>query len=162
MIAPDRVCVTTSVGADPHTAFRIFTEEVDAWWRRGPANRFGGAREGRLRFEPGVGGRLVEAFGDAPGDLYEVGRVRVWEPGARLVFEFRALAFEPGESTEVEVRFEADAGGTRVTLEHRGWGALRAGHPARHGLEGPALEGMLGLWWAEQLLGLRRRAVAQR
>lgn len=157
MIQPDRVTVSTQVDADPDTAFRIFTEDVDAWWQRGPANRFGGGREGRLCFEPGVGGRLIEVFDAAGRDVYEVGRVRVWESGARLVFEFRGVAFERGESTEVEVRFEAVAGGTRVTLEHRGFGALRSGHPARHGLEGPAFEGMLGLWWADRLLELRRR-----
>jgi uncharacterized protein YndB with AHSA1/START domain len=161
VIAPDGVRVTTRVDADPDTAFRLFTEDVDAWWQRGPGKRFGGAREGRLRFEPGAGGRLLEEFGGA-GDAYEVGRVRVWERGARLVFEFRAPSFAAGETTEVEVRFEPEAGATRVTLEHRGWSRLRAGHPARRGLEGPALEGMLGLWWSERLLGLRRRAVAQR
>ena len=157
MIQPDRVTVSTQVDVDPETAFRIFTEDVDAWWQRGPGQRFGGERRGVLRFEPGVGGRLVEVFEDDAG-AYEVGRVRIWERGARLVFGFRALAFQPGEETEVEVRFEPTSGGTRVTLEHRGWSRFRAGHPARHGFEGPAFEGMLGLWWADHLRRLRQRA----
>jgi len=58
----------------------------------------------------------------------------------------------------VEVRFQAVDGGTRVTLEHRGWGALRADHPVRHGLEGEAFGSMIGLWWAELLQSLGRRA----
>jgi uncharacterized protein YndB with AHSA1/START domain len=157
VIAPDRVRAATTVAVDPDTAFRVFTEEIDLWWKRDAAHRFGRGRSGRLRFEPGPGGRLVEEFG-AAGDLYEVGRVRAWEPGGRLVFEFRALAFEPGQTTEVELRFERVPGGTRVELEHRGWGALRADHPARHGLEGEAFAGMLGLWWADLLLALGRRA----
>ena len=41
------------------------------------------------------------------------GRITAWEPGARLVFVDH-------RDTEVEVRFEAIASGTRVTLEHRG------------------------------------------
>jgi hypothetical protein len=155
--APDCVTVATQVDVDPDTAFRLFTEDVDAWWLRGPGQRFGGARTGRLRFEPGPGGRLVEVF-DAPAGEYEVGRVRIWEHGARLVFAFRAPSFAPGESTEVEVRFEPAGAGTRVTLEHRGWSALRSGHPARRGLEGPAFEGMLGLWWADRLRRLRAHA----
>jgi len=155
---PDQVRAVTTVAVDPETAFEVFTDEVDLWWKRGPAHRFGPGRDGRLRFEPGVGGRLVEVFDEARGDVYEVGRVRVWDKGARLVFEFRALAFEPGQITEVEVRFQAVDGGTRVTLEHRGWGALRADHPVRHGLEGEAFGSMLGLWWAELLQSLGRRA----
>ena len=39
--------------------------------------------------------------------------ITAWEPPARLVFVDH-------RDTEVEVRFEAIDGGTRVTLEHRG------------------------------------------
>jgi len=154
----DSVRVTTTVAVDPATAFAVFTEEVDAWWRRGPRYRFDGERAGTMRFEPGVGGRLVEAYGD--GDACEVGEIRVWDPGRRLVFVWRGKAFAPGEATEVEVRFERVAAGTRVTLEHRGWGALRADHPARHGLAGPAFASMIGLWWGDLLTALRARAAA--
>lgn len=162
MNPPDCVRTATTVAIDPDTAFRVFTEEIDLWWKRGPAHRFGRGREGRLCFEPGPGGRLLEVYDEASGDCYEVGRVRAWEPGKRLVFEFRALAFEPGQITEVEVRFEPAAGGTRVSLEHRGWGALRADHPARHGLQGEAFGSMIGLWWADLLLALGRRARTRR
>lgn len=158
MIAHDHVRAITTVAVDPDTAFRIFTEEIDLWWKRGPAWRFDHGQGGTLRFEPGIGGRLVEVFDEARGKLYKVGRVRVWERGARLVFEFRALAFEPGQTTEVEVRFEPVVGGTRVTLEHRGWGAFPAEHPVRHGLQGDAFVSMMGLWWADLLQSLGRRA----
>jgi uncharacterized protein YndB with AHSA1/START domain len=158
VIAPDKVRTSTTVAVDPDTAFRVFTEEIDLWWKRGPAHRFGPGRNGTLRFEPGTGGRLLEVFDDAQGGHYEVGKVLAWEPGARLVFEFRALAFEPGQITEVEIRFARAPGGTRVELEHRGWGALRADHPARHGLQGEAFASMIGLWWADLLLALGRRA----
>jgi hypothetical protein len=155
--SPDTARAITTVAVDPDTAFRVFTEEVDLWWKRGPAHRFGGGRDGTLRFEPGPGGRLIEVFDEARGDLYEVGRVLVWEPPARLVFEFRALAFRPGEITQVEVCFQAVEQGTRVTLEHRGFGALRADHPVRHGLSGEAFASMIGLWWADLLGALGRR-----
>jgi len=91
--------------------------------------RFGG--QGTLRFEGSK--RLVEAF---EGKEREIGKVLVWEPGARLVFEWRAVNFVPGEVTEVEVRFEASNDGTQVSLEHRGWSKLRPDHPVRHGQEG--------------------------
>ncbi len=157
MIGPDAIRVQARVEVDPDTAFRVFTDEVDAWWRRGPRFRFLTDVEGRLRFEPGVGGRFLEEH-EGGGDTFEVGRVRVWDPPRRLVFDFRARAFAPGESTEVEVRFEPDGPHTRVTVEHRGWGALAADHPARHALDGTAFRNMMGVWWADLLTALRRGA----
>jgi uncharacterized protein YndB with AHSA1/START domain len=154
----DAVRVTTVVALDPAAAFHVFTAEVDAWWRRGPMYRFRTDRSGTMRFEPHVGGRLLEVYDEAAGDAYEVGRVLVWEPAARLVFTWRGVAFAPGQRTEVEVRFEAVESGTRVMLEHRGWDSLPAGHPARHGLAGPAFTRLIGQWWASLLLDARTHA----
>jgi uncharacterized protein YndB with AHSA1/START domain len=102
-----------------------------------------------------VGGRLFEAFSDDPGDVFEVGRVLAWEPGERLVLEWRLTNFAPGERTEVEVRFEAEDGGTRVTIEHRGGSALRPDHPARHGMDGAATVERVALFWGELVRGMR-------
>lgn len=157
----DSATVTTVVAVDPAMAFAVFTEEVDAWWKRGARFRFGGTRTGVMRFEPRVGGRLLEVFDEAAGDVHEAGRVRVWQPPHRLVFEFRGLDLRPGESTEVEVRFAPEGDGTRVTVEHRGWSALPPDHPARHGLGEPSFTSLLGLWWAELLVGLRARSAAR-
>jgi uncharacterized protein YndB with AHSA1/START domain len=156
--AGDRARVTTYVAAAPERAFAVFTGETDLWWRRGPRFRFGGARRGTLSFEPGAGGRLFEAFSDAPADVFEVGKILVWEPGARLVFEWRLTNFAPGERTEVEILFEPTGEGTRVTLEHRGWSALRADHPARHGLPPSEHVARVGTWWGELLLCMRGHA----
>jgi uncharacterized protein YndB with AHSA1/START domain len=149
------VRVTTVVRVDPAAAFEVFTRETDRWWRRGPRYRFGGGERGVLYFEPGPGGRLLERFGEAGEDVFEVGKVLVGEPGSRLVFQWRIRSFAPGESTEVEVRFEPAENGTRVTLEHRGWSGLCRDHPARHGLHGPAFRDLIGLWWGELLTSLR-------
>jgi uncharacterized protein YndB with AHSA1/START domain len=144
---------TTFVAVDALAAFDVFTRETDLWWGRGPKYRFGGARRGVLQFEPGVGGRLFEEFEDR--NVWEVGKVLAWEPGARLVFEWRIPNFAPGERTEVEVRFDPAEGGTRVTVEHRGWKALRKDHPARHGLEDAAYGAMLGQSWGSLLTSMR-------
>ncbi len=162
MESADRARVTTFVAVDPEDAFDVFTREIDLWWRRGPRFRFGNARGGELRFEGGAGGRLVEVRADADGGAFEVGRVRAWEPGARVVFEWRGWNFEGGEVTEVEVRFDAAPGGTRVTLEHRGWDALRPDHPARHGLTGAAFVAMIGMWWADHVNALRAHVARTR
>jgi ketosteroid isomerase-like protein len=86
-----------------------------------------------MRFEPGVGGRLLL------DGTREVGRISVWEPGPRLAFSYGP----PGsaERTEVDVRFETTNEGTRVVLTHRGlagsdghWANVLAGF-AKHSLE---------------------------
>ncbi len=162
MKSTDAVTVSTLVAVDPDNAFRLFTEEVDLWWRRGPLYRPEVKGEGAMRFEPGVGGRLLEVYDESRGDAFEIGRVLIWEPGARLVFDWRARNFEPGEKTVVEVRFERADRGTRVTLEHRGWDSIDAGHPFRRGWTGEAFSSMIGLRWADLLVSLRARAGGSR
>lgn len=150
--------VTTFVEVSPSDAFEVFTAEVDLWWRRGPRFR-GGGPSSELRFERDAEGRrLVEQSG---AEIFEIGRVRVWEPGRRLVLDYRLRNFAAGERTELELRFEPAGEGTRVTLEHRGWAALRRDHPARHGLSGEALSSMIGLYWADLLTALRQHARKQ-
>ena len=100
------------VPVDPDRAFRIFTEEIDDWWVRSPTTFMDGGRARGRRIEPGVGGRLLEVYDDAAGDVLELGRITVWEPGKRLVLE------TPDE-TEADFRFEATGSGTRVSVEHR-------------------------------------------
>lgn len=146
------VLVATTVATDPESAFRLFTVEVDRWWRRGPVYRFRPDRDGVMRFDPGPGGRLVETYDD--GTEYEVGRIRAWEPGLRLAFSWRNPNYAPDEETEVEVRFAPAPGGTRVTVRHSGLGRLPPGHPARHGLGDVALLRLMGDWWRSQVAGL--------
>ena len=57
----DSARATVYVAVPPPRAFAIFTEEIDAWWRRGPAYRIAGKKPGLLKFD---GGRLVEIVGD--------------------------------------------------------------------------------------------------
>jgi uncharacterized protein YndB with AHSA1/START domain len=155
----DQARVSVLVEVEPGAAFRIFTEEIDEWWRRGFKYRIAGNRRGIIHLEAGVGGRLFESFESKSGTrVVETGRVTAWEPPARLVFEWRAANFAPSESTEVEVRFEPSASGTLVTVTHRGWSRIRSDHPARHGLEVAAFIRSTGLWWGELMSSLRERA----
>ena len=153
MIDREAARVTVFVEVSPRDAFEVFTDEVDLWWRRGPRFRGGGANS-ELRFERDAsGGRcLIEQSGD---ERFEIGRVQVWEPGTRLLLDYRLQNFGPEERTQVEVCFEAHAAGTRVTLEHRGWAGIRTGHPARHGHVDDALSRMLGVHWGAVLTGYR-------
>jgi SAM-dependent methyltransferase len=91
---------------EPLPAFDVLVEEL----------AIALARVG-IRFDAGADGRVVE------GPL-EVGHVVSWRPGERLSLEWRQAGWDPGRVTEVELRFEPVDGGTRLTLEHRGWGRL--------------------------------------
>ena len=160
MTSTDAATVTTVVAVDPATAFEVFTEEVDAWWKHGPRYRAGGGRKGTMRFEPGVGGRLLEVFNEAEGGSFEQGRVSVWKPGEPLSFDMGGRDLGPGESTQVDIHFEQVEEGTRVTVVHSGWDVFEDGHPVRHGLVGEAFQSMMGLWWADLLVAMRRHAAA--
>jgi hypothetical protein len=160
----DQATVTVSLTVDRERAFKVFTEDLDRWWRRGPRFRNAPGERGFIRIEPGCGGRVFESFDSASGTtVIEIGRIKVWEPPSRLLFEWRNANFAPFEKTEVEVRFEATPplpsrgaeAGCRVTVVHRGWSEVRPDHPARHGKPPAEFLRDLGRWWGDQLTTLR-------
>ena len=57
-------------------------------------------------------GRLIEQLPN--GKTFEIGPVRVWAPGEKLVVGWRQATFGPDQATEVEVRFEPVGNETRV------------------------------------------------
>ncbi len=127
------------VAVAPGAAFDIFTADIDRWYQRGRHSFADPARASGVRFEPGVGGRLIEVHDAASGDGLVMGQVTVWEPGRRLVFV-------DARDTEIEVTFDPEDGGTRVTLEHRGLEKLRPDLADLHGRFG----GRLLLAWFTQ------------
>lgn len=115
------------VPTDPDTAFNAFTDELDLWWVRGPINHWDAGRVLAMRFEPGVGGRLLEVYDDVGGEALELARITVWEPGRRLAWrssvddvetEVRFLPSETSTTVRVVARIPArgvDRGGTAWT-----------------------------------------------
>jgi len=153
----DKATVTIFVDVAPADAFEVFTGEIDLWWRRGPAYRVAGKAPGVLHLEPRLGGRIFEAYRGGTA-VHEVGTITAWEPPGHLAFEWRSITFVPGETTWVDVRFTASGSGTRVTLEHRGWAAIRGDHPVRHAKPSAQFLADLGMWWAGLLRSLGERA----
>jgi len=148
-----RVVVALRIKAPPERVFAAFTTEIAAWWRPNTLFAFTPRSPGVMAFEDGDGGRrLVERL--ASGKVFEVGRVRVWEPGQRLVVGWRQATFAPDMDTEVEVRFEAVEDGTRVTVEHRGWDSVPQAHVARHTFPDGLFLRRHGEWWRDLLGGL--------
>jgi len=102
------VSSTIDVDVDPMTAFTVFTDELDQWWGNGPIDAWDSSRCIGRRLEPGVGGRLLEVY---EGDALELGRVTVWEPGARVCWQSSV------DDVVIEVYFEPAGNGTRVRVD---------------------------------------------
>ncbi len=164
MTAPagDGASATVFVRVAPEDAFEVFTHEIDLWWKTGPAYRIAGRRVGKLVFEERLGGGLFETVELASGPkTFQVGTVTVWEPPARLSLEWRGVNFKPGEVTFVDVTFQAFGEGTKVTVRHHGFAALRDDHPVRHGKAGAEFSRSIGLWWGSLMTALREHIEAR-
>jgi uncharacterized protein YndB with AHSA1/START domain len=126
-IAATPVRKTITVAASPERAFRVFTEEFDAWWPR--THHIGKSPMKKAIVEGKTGGRCYTEQAD--GTDCDWGRVLVWDPPHRVVLAWQITAewgYQPdlAQSSEVEIRFSpVEGGGTRVDLEHR--------HLERHG-----------------------------
>jgi uncharacterized protein YndB with AHSA1/START domain len=118
------------VGADPDTAFRVFTDQIQSWW---PLEKYGifGEDAEALAFE---NEKIVERAKDGREAVW--GNVLAWEPPRRLRMTWRP-GFDPDTpDTEIEVLFTAEGDGTRVELIHTGWDKLADGAKTRAGYDG--------------------------
>ena len=156
IVVGDKVIASVSVRLSQARTFALFTQEIDLWWRRGPRFRHGSA-SGVVCIEPWVDGRVFESWNTGTEEhVFEIGRVLEWQPPERLAFSWRNETFTSGEMTKVEVDFDDHGDSTMVTVTHRGWSALPADHPARHGLRSTTFQQMVGRWWGDQLTALRQ------
>jgi uncharacterized protein YndB with AHSA1/START domain len=110
---------SVTVRCAPDRAFRAFTREIGRWWPLDKGFSYGGERAKEIFFDDRLGGRLYERFSD--GTEFEIGRVTRCDPPTLILFTWKSPQWEA--ATEVEVRFSAADGGTRVELEHRGFEA---------------------------------------
>ena len=156
---PSRVLVALRVAATPERAFAAFTDEIGEWWRPNGLFQLTPAGPGRMEFEPGPNGRLIERH--AAGGVYEVGRITLWDPPAELAFQWRPASFGPEQTTEVHVRFEAVGPETRVVVEHSGWDTIAPKHAARHGFPLDAFLQREAEWWQALLRSLASIASAR-
>ncbi|CAN5526886.1 SRPBCC domain-containing protein [soil metagenome] len=152
-----KVLVALRIKASPQRVFEAFTADIGSWWRPNPLFAFTPRSPGVLAFEgAGEGRRLVERL--PGGKVFEIGAVRIWVPGERLVFGWRQASFAPGMDTEVEVRFELVGEETRVTVEHRGWDTVPITHVARHHFPDGVFLRRHGEWWQALLTSLANHA----
>ena len=100
-------------------AFRLFAEGFAEWWPLASYSITGDQAEG-CSIEPWVGGR--EFVRTRSGEEREWGSVTRWEPPERLEFTWQTGGPDDRSQT-VDVEFQVEADGTRVTLIHTGWDA---------------------------------------
>ena len=156
---PSRVLVALRVRASPERAFSAFTREIDRWWRPNGLFQFTEHGPGMISFEGGPEGRLIET--QPGGEVFEIGRIRRWNPPAELVFDWRQASFSPDQVTEVHVRFEPIGAETRVTVEHFGWDTIPEEHVARHGFPIDVFLRRHAEWWQELLSSLCTVAIRE-
>ena len=150
-----RILISLRVRASPRRAFDVFVNEIGAWWQPNALFRFTPRSPGLLAFEPGLNGRMTETGPD--GEVFEIGRITVWEPGTRLAFTWRQACFAEDQLTLVEVTFETLGPETRVTVEHRGWDTVPQAHVARHDFPDAVFLRRHADWWRDLLRGVTER-----
>ena len=125
-----------TVRAPIERAFAVFTERFGDF--KPPEHNLLKAPIAETVFEPRVGGHIYDRATD--GSECRWARILAYEPPDRVVFSWDIgptwqIETEPENTSEVEVRFTAEAPGrTRVELEHRnidrhgpGWQAVAEG-----------------------------------
>jgi hypothetical protein len=105
--------LTLQVPCTPKAAFEGFTRGMGRWWD--PAYTPDPDTFTTVTVAPEGLVTLVHGPTEFP-----VGEVVTWEPGARYRQRFW-LAMDPAAPSELDVRFTAGDGGTRVDFEHGGW-----------------------------------------
>jgi hypothetical protein len=121
------VVKTVDVRRSAADAFRIFTEQISAWWPMATHTRAktaAGQVTVRVTIEPRVGGRVFETLHD--GRELDWGEVSVFEPGVMFAMQW-TMGPPEAEYTDVSVRFEPlSAQSCRVTLTHENWERMGA------------------------------------
>lgn len=119
-IAP--IVKTIDVRRSAAEAFRVFTQEIGAWWpldTHTRASTKAGEVTVKLTVEPRVGGRIYETLND--GRELDWGEVTAFEPGVHFAMAWR-LGRPVEQATDVSVRFEPlSEASCRVTLTHENW-----------------------------------------
>jgi uncharacterized protein YndB with AHSA1/START domain len=116
-VEPIRKHIT--VEAPQERAFRVFTQNMTAWWPK--EHHIGSSPLASVALEERVGGRWYEIGQD--GSQCDWGKVLAWDPPRKVILAWQLSAewkYDPALVTEVEVSFTVEGPKrTRVELEHR-------------------------------------------
>lgn len=117
-IVADSILLSYEIGARPARVFEALTGEIGSWWTHA-------FKKGRaVRFEPKVGGRFYEDWGDGAGALYAT--VTYLDPPSRLRL-MGPMGLSGAVACGMEFTLEEDGGKTRLTLVHDIMGTIPPG-----------------------------------
>jgi hypothetical protein len=128
-LAPLVKKVVVPVGVE--RAFEVFTAEMSQWWPL-VTHSIAQDKAREVRFESGVGGRIVE-YGD-DGEIGSWGTVSEWDPPNSVSFNWHP-GTDPEQAGQVTVSFTKVDAGTEVELVHTGWERRPDGVRARTGYD---------------------------
>ena len=112
----DAVRKTITVRCSADTAFRIWTEQINAWWPKGHSRS--GHPSTTVLIEGQAGGRIYERTPE--GVEYDWGQIVVWDPPHHFAY-YWYLGSDSQKPTRVDVQFIAQGkASTRVDVNHRG------------------------------------------
>jgi uncharacterized protein YndB with AHSA1/START domain len=145
-IVIEAVRKTVTVDCTVEEAFRVFTADAQSWWPTDSHSIYGD-EVNEIVFEEREGGEVYEL--SSAGEKGHWATIVAWEPPGRLVLAWNILDRDP-VATELEVRFLAAGGGTRVELEHRGWESLADGAAEKRGSYDTGWDHVLGKYVTRQ------------
>lgn len=136
----DRVCAQVIVPMSQPAAFERFRHDFHVWWP-GEFTWSGDVLED-IFFEGRKGGMIWERGPE--GIRFDMARVLRWVPPEKVVLRWHVGPAHmpepnPEKASEVEFRFVAMGGATRIELEHR--------HFARHGKAGREYRNAMTVQW---------------
>jgi hypothetical protein len=112
----DAIRKTIIVRCGLDTAFRTWTERINAWWPKGHSRS--GNPGTTVLLERHEGGRIYERTPD--GVEYDWGTVTVWDPPHHFAYHWY-LGSSADQPTRVDVHFIAQGNErTRVDVSHQG------------------------------------------
>lgn len=122
------ISIDIDVRGEPRDAFLRFSREMRNWWPK--RYSWSGEMLQDMTIANETGGFCTEI--GPYGFRCDFGRVLEIDPPRRIVFTWqigpnREPVPDPSKASEVEVTFSEIAGGTRVTLTHRGFSNHGAG-----------------------------------
>ena len=107
----------------PDQAFALFTEHLAEWWPGDTHSLSAATRKTPKDIEVELyqGGLIIEHTAD--GNIAPWGRFTEFKQGKSLSIDW-FVGRPEAEATQIEVKFQPTAKGTRITLTHGGWDVL--------------------------------------
>jgi len=119
-VTVDPLRIDEQVACSPEHAFRTWTEGFGRWWP--PSHTVSGDPEA-IVLEPRLDGRIYERTPD--GTEVDWGWITAWDPPRGFAYRWH-LRRDAADATDVTIRFEPTATGTRLEITHGGWERLGA------------------------------------